>query len=171
MEDLIIFGIIIVIGVVRFVLAVTKNKPSSSSSSSDEKPNTLEAFFQSLTEQKPTKVAEWPEGRDRPDYIHEMETFDEHTFQEEIQEQKTPEPTFFPDPTPVPPPAPPSIKQTKPSPFAPPKEIEDAIANTDISIRKAHPRFQIKTKAQLRKAVLGHIVFGPPKALNPDQQI
>ena len=165
MEDLFFIVIVIFIGLFRFILTIVKNRSTDGAAS--EKPNTLEAFLQSLTEPKKPKIAAWPEGRERPDYIHEMETFDEETFLEEIKEESQPSP--IEPPNLVVPPIPPPTTLSKV--FSAPKEIEDAISDPNFRLGSKTALFQIKNRAQLRNAILGHIILGPPKALNPDQQI
>jgi len=169
MEDLFVVIAVIVIGIIRFVIAVSKTKTTQKSS--PKKISSLDAFLQALNEPQKTKVAAWPKNRERPDYIHETKTFNgnlQKNKKRTIHKSKRKPQTQT---TPAPPPPPPKPKTTVPSPFAPPKEIEDAIASSESLTRFTPRKHQIKNKTQLRQAIIGHIIFSPPKAFHSEQQL
>jgi len=170
MEDLFVVIAVIFIGIIRFVIAISKTK--NTQKSSPKKISSLDAFLQALNEPKKTKVAAWPKDRERPDYIHETKAFNGDRLKNKKrtvhQSKRKPNKQTAPVPTPSPPPR---IKKTAPSPFAPPKEIEDAIASTEFATRFIPKKHRIKNKTQLRQALIGHIIFSPPKAFHSEQQL
>ncbi len=106
MEDLfplLIFLVIIAVNVIKFFAGKSNPKkpvPQSGEAPPKRPASSIEAFFENLAEQmapKPTELPDWPENRDRPDYVHEMEAFEEP--------KEEPPAEIIPPPKP-PPPAP-----------------------------------------------------------------
>jgi len=147
MEDLfplLIFLVIIAVNAIKFFAGKsTPKKPAAQPGGAPPKRPTssIEAFFERLAEQvepKQTELPDWPENLDRPDYAQEMEEF-EHARIEEPEEEQ---PAAI---VPVTPPAP-----------AP-----------RVRIRAAGTGLRIQGRKNLKQAMLAHIVFSPPRALDP----
>ncbi len=144
MEDLfplVIFAVIVGVNVLKFFAEKGKAKPTPGKDQPQprRKPSPLESFFEDLAEQmapKPTELATWPEGRERPDYVHEMEEFEE--------EQP-------PEPLPV------EILQ----PVAVVHKAE-----TPPAARPRRDGFRIEGKKNLKQAMIAHIIFSPPRAFD-----
>ena len=102
MEDLVPFLIFLAIGAVKLLGFLAKKGKPTGTDSSKRPPSQLEHFFEQLSEQlnpqEPTKLPDWPEGYERPDYVHEMEEFKEPQL--EI-EPEPPVPEFHPPEPPV----------------------------------------------------------------------
>jgi hypothetical protein len=147
MEDLIPFLIFLAIGAVNLLNFIAKkSKLSRSAEGNSAPPSQLERFFEQLSQQlnpqEPTELPDWPEGYERPDYLHEMEEF------EEPQPEITPKPELRPEEIPTP-----AAKISRPP----------------SSFNKANA-FQINGKKGLRQAMLAHILFSPPRALDNSPQ-
>ena len=140
MEDLIPFLIFVAIGGINLLsFLAKKSKQSRQAEGSPEPqrpPSQLERFFEQLSEQlnpqEPTELPDWPEGLERPDYIHEMEA---------VEEVEEPQPNIMPDPQ----------VQTK---------------KTPTPSKKQKAPFRIGGKKELRQAMLAHIIFSPPRAID-----
>ncbi len=150
MEDLfplVIFAVIAGVNVLKFFAEKGKAKPTPGKNppQAQRKPSALGAFFEDLAEQmapKPTELADWPEGRERPDYVHEMEEF---------EAEQAPEPL----PVEIPEPGVASVRK---------KEIPPV-----VQLRFTAPRrsgFRIEGRANLKQAMIAHIVFSPPRAFD-----
>jgi len=146
MEDLFPLLVVLAIGAVNLLnFMAKKGKQSRQAERSNEPkraPSQLERFFEQLSEQlnpqEPTELPDWPEGYERPDYIHEMEEFEEpqaETAPETLPEIHHPEP-------------PATVSTTTPS--------------TAGRLRV----FRSDGKRGLRQAMLAHIVLSPPRALD-----
>jgi len=148
MEDIgpfLIFIIIIIVNIVKFVSERGKPKKTTNSQKPRQVGASLESFFESLIQPpKPTKIAEWPEEVERPDYIHETDEFEFPNVEEYEEPPAPPAPT--PQPTISTPP-----KTQSPQPSIP------------------QNRFTIQGKKQLKQAMLAHLIFSPPPALEPPQ--
>ena len=146
MEDLVpllFFLVIVVVNVLKFFIE-KGGKPKKNQEQSGEAPpkrtSAFESFFADLAEQmapKPTELAEWPEGIERPDYTQEMEEFQQEQT-EEIEEQ-TPAEII---------------------PFSVPRSQAAVVQHSGGS------RLQLNGGKTLRQAMLAHIVFSPPRALD-----
>ena len=145
MEDLfplLIFLVIVAINAIKFFAEKAKTKkPAAQSGEAPPKraPSSIETFFERLAKQmepQPTELPDWPEGRDRPDYVHEMEEF----------ESPLPEDSVEPPPAVIIP-----IKASPPPTLA----------------VRTKTRLRIKGRKNLKRAMLAHIVFSPPRALDP----
>jgi len=187
MEDLIPFLIFIVIAAVNLAKFVTekKAKPGQPKTQQDRpkparSPSSIEEFFEEMARRlgpAPREMPDWPEEVERPDYVGEMEAYEEG---EPVQKAK---PAAF-----VPKAAEPAMVMIAPirdlkdgqAPLAVPKTFtlkmtpqSKALAGMSglrISspplLRSAggHTRFELKTPAQLKQALIASMVFGPPRA-------
>ncbi|MEN7973202.1 MAG: hypothetical protein ABFR47_05135 [Verrucomicrobiota bacterium] len=200
MEDLVPLLIFIVIAVVNLLKFTTEKggrkkqapspsgkaprergvAPSEGSRPPQRRPSTIEAFFEEIAEKlepQPTDLPEWPEGRERPNYMEEMEEF-ETTRAKTYEEEEVPS-------IPTPPPAPLSHEVAKEAPVIQPEEkvvsLKSAmkampslitnsqgmrIASAPIlrSSTAGHIDLPLKDKSVLRKAIIANIVFSPPRA-------
>ncbi len=148
MEDLfplVIFLVIVGVNVFKFFAEKGKAQPTQEEGQSpvQKRPSVLESFFENLAEQmapRPTELPPWPEGRERPNYLHERE---------EVKEEEITESYFDEAPESLVP------KKTNPPGHTPP------------SIQMAQRYgFQIKSKNALKQAMIAHIIFSPPKAFD-----
>ncbi len=189
MEDLvplIFFLIIVAVNVLKFFIekgGKAKKAPAQNRETPPKRTSPLESFFEDLAQQmapKPTELADWPEGRERPDYTREMEEFQQA---EEFEEEQTAE--IIPMPTPAPaasrirnPEKPEFQPLENPAVVQPPLQATKAILSGAQGIRMpcmnpfnhngaaGHTGFRIKGKKDLRRAMLSHIVFSSPRALD-----
>lgn len=123
MEDLfplVIFAVIVGVNVLKFFAEKGKAKasPGENQPQPQRKPSVLESFFDDIAKQvapRPTEQTDWPEGRKRPDYVHEMETF---------EKEKTAEPLPFETPEPA------SVRKTKTTVVAQPQRSGFRIKGT-----------------------------------------
>lgn len=188
MEDLIpllIFLVVIAANVIKFF--AEKGKPAKPAQEPGEappkrRPSSLEKFFESLAEQvapKPTELPDWPEGHERPDYVEEMEEFEQE--QAEVA-AAGPTAEIIPMPSPVPAMArraemPEFHPLEKPGVVTPPPQTSKAILSGAQGMRMpcmnpfnhtatGHTDFRVKGKKALRQAMLAHIVFSPPRAFD-----
>lgn len=144
MEDLfplVIFLVVVGVNVLKFFAEKGKAKPAPGNAQPQprRKPSALESFFEDLAEQmapKPTELAAWPEGRERPDYLHEMEEFEE-------EETAEPLPVEIPEPVAT-------ERRTKTPPTALPRRSS----------------FRIEGREKLKQAMIAHIIFSPPRAFD-----
>ncbi|VGO15987.1 hypothetical protein PDESU_04576 [Pontiella desulfatans] len=192
MEDLVpflIFIVIALVNLVKFILekgvkgkqppAVPGQKPPR------KEPGTIEEFFENLAgklEPQPSRLPDWPEGYERPDYMKEMEEFETGppaTFEEPVAEP-------VPTPPPAPMPIPGSLKAAAAThPLAQAEPMEMALKSMPSSIaslkglRIATPailrsnsagriNFPLGNKADLRKAIIANLIFSPPRAYATD---
>ncbi len=145
MEDLvplIFFLVIVGVNVLKFFIEKGGKARKASEQSGESPPkraSRIETFFEELAEQmapKPTELADWPEGLARPNYAEEMEEFQ--------QEQ---------------------AEAIKPTPDVVIQEPSLA-AIIQMPMRQGSS-FQLKGGSKtLRQAMLAHIVFSPPRALD-----
>ncbi len=144
MEDLfplLIFLVIIAVNAIKFFAGKSKpNKPAAQPGEAPPKrpASSIEAFFESLAEQ----VA--PKPTELPDWPEDRERPDYAQEMDEFEHARTEE-TAAIVPQPSPPPAP----------------------SPRIRIRSTGPSLQIQGRKNLKRAMLAHIVFSPPRALDP----
>ena len=144
MEDLfplVIFVVIVGVNVLKFFAEKGKAKPTPGKDQPQprRKPSALGSFFEDLAAQmapKPTELAAWPEGRERPDYVHEMEEF---------EEEQAAEPPPFEPPEPV------AVVREKKTPPA---------------VQPRRSGFRIEGRKNLKQAMIAHIIFSPPRAFD-----
>ena len=146
MEDLaplIFFLVIVVVNVLKFIIekgGKAKKNPVQSGETPPKRTSAFESFFTDLAEQmapKPTELADWPEGVERPDYT---QTMDE--FQPELAEE------------------PEARIPAEIIPFQVPRSQAAKIQHSGGA------RLQLDGGKNLRQAMLAHIVFSPPRALD-----
>ena len=141
-------------------------------------PSTIEQFFERIAEQLEPPARElpaWPEGIERPDYIQEKVDFERAEPEKPIEPLR---PVSFPHRVPTPPIA--EIQPIEKTASAPmPRPAGHATLSGSQGMRMpsmnplkigdtaGRPPFRIGNKKALRKALLGHIVLSPPRALNP----
>jgi len=186
MDDLIpflIFIVIVIINLVKFVAQKGgKKKPAetpSGASPPKRKPTTLESFFEELAgklEPRPAEPAGWPEGRERPDYMKEMEEFEPvqaETYEEERAAEFTPmPPPVFAEPEITIPAVQLSVQTSSlktaiksvPSGVASLKSMTIASAPILRSSSAGRIDFPLKEKSALRKAIIANLIFSPPRA-------
>jgi hypothetical protein len=194
MDDLIPFVIFIIIAIVNLLKYLTKkgrgdkSKPAPSEQGAPkQQPSTIEAFFESLAsklEPPATEVADWPEGSERPDYMKEMETFEDPvSMRFDAEETAEVIPMLSPEAAPRPVPA--AWKTSEK-----PAEIErmahvaslksamrsmPALLSNSKNMRFSSPPIlrssdagrndlPLKERATLRQAMLANLVFSPPRA-------
>ena len=187
MEDLVPLLIFIVIAVVNLLKFASekggkKKQPPSppGKAPSKRQPTTLEAFFGEIAEKlepKPTELPDWPERRERPDYVQEMEEF-QHTQAEAYEEEMAPSLPLESEPAPAvrkaaqDAPEVQSITQTpslKSAMRSMPAMLTNSrgmrIASAPILRSSAAGRidFPLKKKAALRKAIIANLIFSPPR--------
>jgi len=187
MEDLIpflIFLVVVAINVIKFF--AKKGKPKKSAQQPGQTPpkrpaSSLEEFFENIAEQvapKPTDLPEWPEGRERPDYLQEMDEFEQaqaEALEEEqtaeiipmpppIQARSAPEPEFRPLEKPA---TVPAKLQTTKSILSGAQGMRMPCMNPfNHNATPGHTDFGIKGRKRLKQAMLAHIVFSPPRAFD-----
>jgi len=141
MEDLIpllIFLVIIAVNAIKFFAERGRKKPAPQPGDTPPKrPSSLEAFFESIAEQMAPKPTELPEWPEN----HERPDYahEMEAFEEPFAEEPEEEPPAI-----VVPKAP-----SHPAPIA-----------------RTGSRLRIKGHANLRRAMLAHIVFSPPRAFD-----
>ncbi len=152
MEDLvplIFFLVIVVVNVFKFFIEKggKAKKPSEQSGEAPPKrASPLEKFFETLAEQmapQPTELTDWPEDRERPDYAQEMEEFEQVGIEEPMELEVPQSAESIPMPVPY-------AVRTLP-----------ATRSTQTSTQL------LKGGEALRSAMLAHIIFSPPRALDP----
>lgn len=150
-------------------------------------PTSIEEFFEEIAERlapKPRELPDWPEGVERPDYQREMAEFQEAKLVQRLEPvPPTPKRRMLPVEAMVPPPAP-----VEPRPNAAaalsrtplPKSSMARIPTQPIGFIKAghssiptptllrsgegHVRFDLKTRKQLKQAMIASLVLGAPRA-------
>jgi len=146
MEDLvplIFFLVIVVVNVLKFIIekgGKSKKNPAQSGEASPKRASAFESFFADLAGQmapKPTELADWPEGVERPDYTQTMD---------ELQPELAEEPE--------------AQIPAEIIPFQAPRSQAAKIQH------RGGTRLQLKGGKSLRQAMLAHIVFSPPRALD-----
>ncbi len=180
MEDLIPFLIFIVIALVnvgKFIIekgGVKKRAPQQRGEAPTA-PSSFQDFIEDLAEKlapKPTELPDWPEGMERPDYMHEMEE-----FQHETDDQPAPEEAFSPV-------APPERIFTEAATIQTLEHIPAASAPAILSssafsgtnrlpsipmMRSSTARtidFDLTDRKKLKQAILASLIFSPPRAYN-----
>ena len=187
MEDLVpflIFLVIVAINVIKFFAERGKRKPSSGEAEPQppqpkRATSSLETFFEDLAKQmtpKPTEIPDWPEGHERPDYVQEMETF-EQARTEELEEEPVAEIIPFSPPEPV------ARVQEREAPATVQRQATTKpmlsgsqgmrMPSMNRSGNGQRSGFRIKGRESLKRAMIAHIVFSPPRAydLSFDQTI
>ena len=186
MDDLVPFLIFIVVVIINLVKFVTekggkkKRAPTPSGTAPPKRrPTTLETFLEELAgklEPQSTEPADWPEGRERPDYMKEMaefETVQPEAYEEEraaeiipmpppeVKEPEVREPEVrFSDQTV-------SLKtamKSMPSSIASMRGIAMASAPILRSGTAGQIDFPLKERSVLRKAIIANLIFSPPRA-------
>jgi hypothetical protein len=154
-----------------------------------QQPTTIEEFFEQLSEKvapsEAHELPDWPETLDRPDYVGEMEAFEQARARELEEEAAAMVPEHPPAPSPEPPPKKPPIKV--PGMVARPTALKSALSKSPLQAMKAMPtvsqcmrlpdispfgrtgaagqvQFDIKNRKALRHAMRAHLVFSPPRA-------
>jgi len=181
MEDLVPFLIFIVIAVVNVLKFAAekagkkKQIPGPSGEIAPKRPpSTIESFFEEIAEKlepKPVDLPDWPEDRERPDYVHQTDGFrhdDAEVFREEVA--SIPEPFYLPVESP---------------------EAAEVLATESIAAFQSHVPaaasvfsgsamrlpsmpvlrsssagridFDLKEKGRLKQAIIASIVFGQPR--------
>lgn len=172
MDDFIPFLIFVIIGVINFAqFAAKKKKLAQQKGESEPAVSPLAQIFERLSEELAPKVSvveeeEWPENFQRPDYAHEMEEF-LHTKEESVVEQKetleslNEKDDFIPNDIF-------EIPEHRPS-----KRSKTVFSSSHglrmISATKKGngSAFRIGGKKELRQALKAHIIFSPPRAMDP----
>jgi hypothetical protein len=179
MEDLIPLLIFIVIAAVNLIKFIAEKSAKSAPPKSRpdqpkpaRSPSSIEEFFEEIAQRlgpAPRKMPDWPEEVERPDYVGEMEAF------------KAGEPVRKPEPAPFVPALSelPPVKAIREVPGVPKTfTLKMAPQNKALSgmsgLRIASPpllrsaggktRFDLKTRAQLKQALIASMIFGPPRA-------
>ena len=168
MEDLVLLLIFAGIGLINLVKFLAeksgKNKsaPAQPAAPPRRRSHSLEDFFENLAEQiapAPRKIPDWPEGFERPDYLQEMEAFEEEPPVAAVE--------------PLPPPPVPAEFQPLENPVTvqPARKSSRAMLSGSHGLRMpgmssgtGRSSFRIEGKNDLKSALLGHIVFSPPRA-------
>lgn len=190
MDDLIpflIFVVVIIVNIVKYAVEKGgKPKPAPKEGAPKPQPSGLEGFFEDLArklEPKPVEMPEWPEGRDRPDYMKEMEEFEEAPPDDFIQEETA---EIIPIPA--------KMSGMDAEPFnnlpaaieVPPVEQVASLQSTlksmpgllsgikgvrlpsSTMMRSTTTGrgidFSLSEQADLRKAMIANMIFGPPRA-------
>ena len=188
MEDLvplIFFLVIVVVNALKFFIEkggkskrTGKENPQQPEEAPRKQATSIEGFFETLTDQftaQPTKVAAWPEGRERPDYVHEMEEFES----EQLEELEN-DPIVEMIPMPVAESIVPVLRKVEEPAriehHAPPSTHTVLsgshglrIPGMDAYMRSGNAgrnNFRITGGDNLRQAMLAHVVFGPPRAFD-----
>ncbi|MEA2068742.1 MAG: hypothetical protein U9P12_06040 [Verrucomicrobiota bacterium] len=180
MEDLVpflIFIVIALVNLVKFVLekgAKGKTPPAQPSKAPPQRaPSTIERFFEEIAEKlepEPTPVPDWPEGYERPDYMQEMEDF---------EEEHTPEIAPIPEPEAAPQPMVhdmPTLQGVeKAAAFqAPALVASSAFAGSSRMRLPSVPMmrsnaagnidFDLKSRKNLKRAIIANLIFSQPRA-------
>ena len=169
MEDLIpliFFLVIVAVNVLKFFIEKGRPKPARGETAPQPEkpqrtPSSLESFFENLAEQmapKPTELAEWPEGRERPDYAQEMEEFTT-TQAKEQEEEHIAEIIPFQAPEPV------ARVQDKVDGLAARRQSNPWMHSMSRN-GKNRSDFRIKGRKNLKQAMISYIIFSPPRALD-----
>ncbi|VGO21802.1 hypothetical protein [Pontiella sulfatireligans] len=180
MEDfvgLLVFVVIAVVQLLKYLAGKAgKNKPAPKQGEAATKraPSSIEEFFEKLAEKlepQPTEQPDWPEGYERPDYVHEMEEFEQDQA-EEFYEEPAPEPA--PMPKPLEPSLPPIQGVEKVVAFqAPPQVASSVFASSSIRIPTIPMMrnnaggvidFDFKSRKKLKQAIIANLIFSPPRA-------
>jgi hypothetical protein len=192
MEDLVPLLIFIVIAVINLLKYQAEKKgksrppPAPEEERPQQQPTSLEEFFEEIArkfEPKPTPQPEWPENVERPDYMQEMEEFEQtqaNLFEEEEPVRRA---------VPIPP-------EKSAAPVMPREMAKAAVVELQTTrsletfklpvqgdvfaglggMRIATPRllrsaagktaFELKRGQSLKQAIIAGFVFGPPRAFD-----
>jgi hypothetical protein len=192
MDDLIPFLVFIVIALINLVKFIMekglqgKRPPQPTEEGAPEQePATIEDFFEELAGKlapKPTKLPDWPEGIEKPDYVGEMKAFreepDDYPWDEEPARAE-----IIPMPMPMPEPvvevsavaAQPavaiggeSLKRalgSVPNAFTGTKSIKlNAVPAMRLGSSRGSIAFPLTDRKELRQAIIANIIFSPPRA-------
>lgn len=190
-EDLIPFLIFVIIVIANLVKHAAekgskpKQTPASKEQPGGQRKTLLENFFEELAvkfEPQPTELPEWPEGRERPDYVQEMKEFatpGTGTFDEEETPEIIPAPAVRVEPVRTFERAAPDSPERKPAGRMPAlKAVMQSSPNTFNAIQgmripsvpllpntaAGHINFPLKETDNLRKAMLANLIFSSPRA-------
>ena len=182
MDDLVPFLFFLVIVAVNVVAGIVKTVNSSpkKETSGEEEEDPFRRFFRELVQEinppREVNLPEWPEGVERPDYIHEVapvsspesETEEQDSFTEDSLPVKNVEQDIVAlrdriEPIEV---APVSFSSPRNNASLSSFSGSHGLRMPSLSQQGTSP-FQIKGKRALRKAMRAHILFSPPKALEP----
>ena len=182
MEDLVpflIFIVIAVINVLKFVAKKGKRKgpvPGSSAEVAPKRqPSSIEEFFEEITaklEPEPTELPDWPESRERPNYVQEMEEFQQaRDFPSEPEPEPDPQFQSLENPdeadlqTLEMSEALKSMKQASAgSLFSGAKAIRLPSIPMMRSSSRGRIDFNLKKRSNLKQAVIANIIFSQPRA-------
>jgi hypothetical protein len=180
MEDLVpflIFIVIALVNLVKFVLekgAKGKKPPALPGEAPPKRaPSTIERFFEEMAEKlepKPTPVPDWPEGYERPDYMQEMEDFEE---EQPVEIVPMPEPVAAPMPVVHDMPPLQGVERTV-SFQAPPQVASSVFSGSSrlrlpsVSLMRSNAAgtidFELKDRKKLKQAIVANLVFSQPRA-------
>ena len=181
MEDivpLIFFLVIVVVNGIKFLITRAGKKASSGNAPDTEKTapkpsSPFDQFFEKIAEQlepKPQPEPDLPEEFVRPDYAREMAEYE----QEQVEEPLQPAvyiPELVSEATPLP-------KQHAPAIVQIPTQKLQTSFSSSHGIRmpgmnafiqtgnKTKSDFRIEGNQDLRRAMLAHVIFSPPRALD-----
>lgn len=180
MEDLVpflIFIVIALVNVVKFVLekgAKGKKPPALPGEAPPQRaPSTIEQFFGEMAEKlepKPTPVPDWPEGYERPDYMQEMEDFEEEQAVEIV-----PMPESVITPMPVVHDTLPLQGVEKAVSFQAPAQVASSVFAGSSRMRlppvpmmrsnaAGTIDFNLKSRKKLKQAIIANLIFSQPRA-------
>jgi len=190
-EDLVpllIFVVIAVVNLLKFAADKGRKKkqtpPPVGNAPSKRQPSTLEKFFEEIAEKlepQPPEPSDWPESRERPDYMGEMAEF-QHAQAEAFEEEMA---ETIPMPPPEPEPVPVSRKavadapkvqvgaqatslksamKSMPAMLTHSKRMRMASAPILRSSSAGHINFPLKERSAIRKAIIANIIFSAPRA-------
>lgn len=178
MEDLvplIFFLIIVAVNVLKFFIEKGgKAKPSSETAKPRPKQTprapSLESFFENLAEQmapKPMEQPDLPEGYERPDYAQEMEEFTV-SQSEDLKDERVAEIIPFEVPEPIAhmpkAEAPATVQRQDTQPML--SGSQGMRMNSMVRGGKRRTNVQIRGRNNLKRAMIAHIVFSPPRAFD-----
>ena len=185
MEDLvplIFFLVIVAVNGLKFLIERSAKKRTASPSRQPEEepprntPTSLENFFENIAEQlapKPRETPDWPENIERPDYMQEMEEFEDEQA-EELRKEQTAEIIPMPVQEPV---------MQKAAEAAESSMVQLPVQSLQRAFSGSHgiripgmnsfiqsgafgnSDFRIDGKQDLKRAMLAHAIFSPPRSL------
>ncbi len=190
MEDLVpllIFVVIAVANLLKFAADKGRKKkqtpPLDGKAPSKRQPSTLEKFFEEIAEKlepQPPEPSDWPESRERPDYMGEMAEF-QHAQAEAFKEETA---EILPMPPPEPDPVSASWKDVADAPEvqvgAQATSLKSAMKSMPAMLTHSkgmrmtsapllrsssagHINFPLKERSVLRKALIANIIFSAPR--------
>ncbi len=178
MDDLI--GLIAFVAIAAINLLVQANKKKKQKErlegaepTPERKPSAFEAFFEDLAEKlepKQTSVPDWPEGYERPDYMQEMDN-----FEQEQDVIKKPVAKIIPEPAPVTPSIPIHLGTEKVAGLNAPAMVSSSVFSGSelmrlppVSLIRSNAAgsidFDLKDRKKLKHAIVANIIFSQPRA-------